>query len=84
MEGRWLQELSQRGLPMPDAEPLGPTADGRGYAWRRHYVAVVFPGTGAQAVQQLEDLGFEVIPFEDPSAWNEGFARLAAALGGEA
>ena len=29
----------------------------------------------------MEDLGFEVIRFEDPADWRAAFARLASALG---
>ena len=79
--GRWLDEASRRGLPTPDSEPLDPTAEGQGFVWRRHYVAVVFSGVEPSGVEQLEDLGFEVIPFGGSATWNEGFARLAAALG---
>ena len=33
------------------------------------------------ALQALEDLGFEVVQFEEPAGWNAAFARLASALG---
>lgn len=78
---RWLNELSRRGLPAPDVEPLGPIGNGQGFAWRQHYVAVVFSGLETAAVRQLEDLGFVVIRFTEPATWAKGFARLAAALG---
>ena len=82
--GRWLDEASRRRLPAPDPEPLGLTTEGRGFAWRQHYVAVVFSRIAQSGVQELEDLGFEVISFGAPATWNEGFARLAKALGGDA
>ena len=49
--------------------------------WRKHYVAALIDETDRPALQPLEDLGFEVIQFEDPESWRAAFARLAAALG---
>ena len=49
--------------------------------WRRHYVAAVIDEADRPAQQPMEDLGFEVIQFEDPEGWNAAFARLASALG---
>ena len=79
--GRWLAEAARRGIPAPDPEPL---AAGDRYlrcVWRRHYVAALIEEADRPAVQGLEDLGFEVVPFEDPKDWRAAFARLASALG---
>ena len=49
--------------------------------WRKHYVAAVIDDAGGPALQALDDLGFEVVRFDDPTSWNAAFTRLAAALG---
>ena len=49
--------------------------------WRTHYVAAVIDEADRPARQPLEDLGFEVIQFEDPDDWRAPFARLTSALG---
>ena len=46
-----------------------------------HYVAALIDEADRLALQPLEDLGFEVIQFEDPESWHAAFARLAAAPG---
>ena len=51
------------------------------FVWRRHYVAAVIDEADRPALQPMEDLGFEVIQFEDPAGWRAAFARLASALG---
>ena len=80
-EGRWRAEATRRGIPTPDDKPL--TAGNRSVCgvWRKHYVAALVEEADLAAVQPLEDLGFEVIQFEDPASWNAAFTRLAAALG---
>ena len=79
--GRWLAEAARRGLPAPDSEPFA--AGGRSVrcVWRKHYVAAIIDEADRSALQAMEDLGFEVIRFEDPGRWNAAFARLAPALG---
>ncbi len=80
-EGRWRVEASRRDIPAPDAKPLV-AGDWSIYGvWRKHYVAVLVEEADLAALQPLEDLGFEVIQFEDPASWNAAFARLASALG---
>ena len=81
VEDRWLAEATRRGIPAPDPKPL--TAGDRSVrcVWRRHYVAAVIGEIDRPALQAMEDLGFEVIQFEDPTGWNASFARLASALG---
>jgi len=83
-EGRWLAEASRRGIPAPDPEAF--MAGGRSvrFVWRRHYVAAVIDEADRPALPPMEDLGFEVIEFEDPAGWNAAFARLASVLGQEA
>ena len=80
-EGRWRAEASRRGIPEPDAKPL--TAGDRSVScvWRKHYVAAIVEEADVAALQSIEDLGFEVVQFEDAANWNPAFARLAAALG---
>jgi hypothetical protein len=80
-EGRWLAEASRRGIPAPDPEPLVAADRSVRAVWRKHYVAAVIDEADRPALQAMEELGFDVIQFEDPAAWNAAFARLASALG---
>jgi len=80
-EGRWLVEASRRGIPAPDLEPLVAADRSVRAVWRKHYVAAVIDEADRPALQAMEQLGFDVIQFEDPAAWNAAFARLASALG---
>ena len=80
-KGRWLAEASRRGVPVTDPEPLVVGDWSVHCVWRRHYVAAVIDEADRPALQAIEDLGFEVIQFEDPAGWNAEFARLASALG---
>ena len=80
-DGRWRAEASRRGIPAPDSKPLVAGDRSVRCVWRRHYVAAVIDETDRPALQAMEDLGFEVIQFDDPSGWNATFARLASALG---
>ena len=80
-EGRWLAEAARRGIPAPDPEPLAAEDRSVPYVWRKHYVAAVIGDAGDPALQALDDLGFEVVRFDDPTSWTAAFARLAAALG---
>ena len=84
---RWLAEAARRGLPAPDTSPLVTSGHAFPLVWRQHYVAAVLDethgGTAAEhpEIGELQDLGFEVIAFADPSDWAAAFARLAAAFG---
>lgn len=80
-EGRWLAEVSRRELPAPDPEPLVVGGRSVGRVWRKHYVAAVIDAADRLALQAMDDLGFEVIRFEDPADWSAAFARLTGALG---
>ena len=80
--GRWRAEASRRGIPAPDPKPLVAGDRSVCCVWRKHYVAALVEEADLAAVQPLEDLGFEVVQFEDPASWVAAFARLAAALGG--
>ena len=80
-EDRWLAEATRRGLPAPDSEPFTAGAGAVRCVWRKHYVAAVIDEVDPSALQAMEDLGFEVIRFDDPGRWNAAFARLAPALG---
>ena len=82
-EGQWLAEASRRGIPAPDPKPLVAGDRSVRYVWRRHYVAAVIDEADSPALQAVEDLGFEVIQFDDLTGWNATFARLAHALGQE-
>ena len=78
---RWLTEAANRGIPDADPEPFAASDQVVRRVWRRHYVAAVIDESERPAVQAMEDLGFEIVPFEDPEDWRAAFARLAAALG---
>jgi hypothetical protein len=80
-EGRWLAEASRRGIPAPDREPLEAGDRSVRWVWRKHYVAVVIDAADRDALRAVEDLGFDVIQFEEPAGWNAAFTRLAVALG---
>ena len=80
-EGRWRAEVARRGISPPDAKPV--VAGGRSlrFIWRKHYVAALIDEADRPAQQSMEDLGFEVIQFDDAADWRAAFARLASALG---
>ena len=80
-EERWFAEAARRGFTAPDPEPFVAGARSVRCVWRKHYVAAVIDEADRPALQPMEDLGFEVIRFEDPVSWNAAFARLASALG---
>ena len=80
-EERWFAEAARRGFTAPDPEPFVAGARSVRCVWRKHYVAAVIDEADRPALQPMEDLGFEVIRFEDPVRWNAAFARLASALG---
>ena len=80
-ESRWRAEAARRGIPAPDPEPLNAGDRSMRCVWRQHYVAAVIDEADRPALQPLEDLGFEVVRFEDPAGWRAAFARLASALG---
>ena len=81
VENRWLAEATRRGIPEPDPKPLVAGERSVRCVWRRHYVAALIDEADRPALQPMEDLGFEVIQFEDPAGWRAAFARLASALG---
>ena len=78
---KWREEATRRGIPDPDSNPLAVGERSVRRIWRKHYVAAIIDEADRPAVQPLEDLGFEVIQFEDPEDWRAPFARLASALG---
>src|SRR4051812_19993916 len=80
-EGLWLAEASRRGIPVPDPEPLVAGDRSVRRVWRKHYAAAVIDEADRSALQAMEDLGFDVVEFEDPAGWSAAFARLASALG---
>jgi hypothetical protein len=80
-DGEWSAEAVRRGLPAPDAAQLLLGTTPVPLIWRRHYVSVVLGERDTDIVGQLEDLGFEVIRFGDPSTWTASFSRLANVLG---
>ena len=81
LEERWGAEALRRDIPAPDPEPLAVGGRPLRRVWRRHYVAAVVEEADRAALPALDDLGFEVVRFEDPAGWNAAFARLASALG---
>ena len=81
LKNRWRAEATRRGIPDPDPNPLVVGERSVPRVWRKHYVAAIIDEADRPALQPMEDLGFEVIRFEDPAGWNAAFARLASALG---
>ena len=81
VEDRWLAQATRRGIPAPDPKPLVAGERSVRCVWRRHYVAALIDKADRPALQPMEDLGFEVIQFEDSAGWRAAFARLASALG---
>jgi hypothetical protein len=81
-EAATLAELSRRGLPAPDAEPLVEDGVRLPLVWREHYAVAVPADLPAEAVARLEGLGFDVVRLDaDAAIPGEAFLRLAAALG---
>ena len=78
---RWFDELARRGIPAVDPVPMGDKGHEVSLVWRRYYVAAALDKIEIASARNLEELGFEVVPFGDPTTWNDAFARLAAALG---
>ena len=78
---QWREEAGRRGIPAPDPKPLVAGERSVRCVWRKHYVAALVDETDLPALQPMEDLGFEVIQFDDPEDWRAPFARLASALG---
>ena len=78
---RWWAEASRRGIPESDQEPLSVADRTVRPVWRRHYVAAIIEDADLPAVGPLEDLGFEVVRFENAPDWRDAFGRLATALG---
>lgn len=77
----WLAEATRRGLPRPDAEPLVLAGGFVPLIWRKHYIAAVLAKSTSTVNSELEDLGFEVIHFDDDATWDVAFRRLVAVLG---
>lgn len=77
----WLAEAARRGIPAVDPMPMRDNGHEISLVWRRYYVAVALNELEIANTKNLEELGFEVIPFPDFATWNEAFARLSAALG---
>ena len=81
VKNQWRAEAQRRGIPAHDPKPLLAGEHSVHRVWRTHYVAALVDETDLPALQPLEDLGFEVIQFEDSADWRAAFARLASALG---
>jgi hypothetical protein len=77
----WFAEAARRGLPAVDPVPMGDNGHEVSLVWRRYYVAAALDEIEIANAKNLEELGFEVVPFCDPATWDEAFARLADALG---
>lgn len=81
-ESLWHAEATRRGIPGPDAKPVLAGEKAVDFVWRKHYVAALIDAANQSAtVQELEELGFDVVSFDDPGSWPVAFAKLAAALG---
>lgn len=83
-EDLWLAEAARRGFPLQDTEALDVEGQRFLFVWRRHYVVAAIESTDPVAIQAVEDLGFDVIRFDEASSWSAAFTRLATALGGTA
>ena len=81
VEERWREEATLRGIPAPDPKPLVAGEQTVRCVWRGHYVAAIIDEADLPALRPMEDLGFEVVRFEDPTGWRAAFAKLASALG---
>ena len=81
VEERWREEATRRGIPAPDPKPLVAGERTVRCVWRGHYVAAIIDEADLPALRPMEDLGFEVVRFEDPTGWRAAFAKLASALG---
>jgi len=80
-EGRWLVEAARRGIPTHDPEPLLAGGTKLRFVWRRHYVAAMVDEIDSTTLKSVEDLGLDIVRFDDLATWSAGFARLSAALG---
>ena len=80
-EDLWLAEAARRGLPGQDIEALDIEGQRFRFVWRRHYVVAAIESIDPVAQQAVEELGFDLIRFDEAASWNAAFARLAAALG---
>jgi len=81
VKDQWREEATRRGIPEPDPKPLVAGERSVRRVWRKHYVAAIIDEADRPAVQPMEDLGFEVIQFDESEDWRAAFARLASALG---
>ena len=81
LEATWIAEAVRRGIPTADPEPLIASERSVRWVWRRHYVAVIINEADCEAIPALEDVGFDVVRFQDATDWRPAFAQLASALG---
>ncbi|MBK6515659.1 MAG: DEAD/DEAH box helicase [Polyangiaceae bacterium] len=77
----WLKEATARGVPPADSEPLDVDGTCISLVWRRHYVVALQDAASPEVLARLDDLGFEVIRFEERSTWPGAFERLVRVLG---
>lgn len=80
-EDLWLAEAARRGFPAEDTEPLDVKGQKLRFVWRRHYVVAVIESIDPVAQQSVEDLGFDIIRFDNPASWSAAFTQLSTALG---
>jgi superfamily II DNA/RNA helicase len=80
-EARWSEAARRAGIPMHDEKPLTVDAMILSWVWREHRVVAAI-GSSPELAGQLDDKGFELVPFE-PSGegWDAAFEKLRAALG---
>jgi Lhr-like helicase len=77
----WKTEAAARGLPPTDAAPLTVEGVTIPLVWRRHYLVALHEPATPEVLARLDDLGFEVVVFEQRSSWAAAFDRLANVFG---
>ncbi len=83
--GAFIAQLSERQLPMPDAEPLVLASLTLPLVWRNHYTVALFSAPDSTMVSSLENKGFDFVNLgADPEGWPQSLAQLARLLGKEA
>ena len=79
---QWTNKAREHDLPVPDTEALSIGNQTIPLVWRKHYVAAVFEGLGADIITALDDKGFEVVLLgADEAAWDASMNRMQALLG---
>lgn len=74
----------ERGLPLPDRDPLGSNGSSLPVVWRSHFVGATFEPLPSEVHEGLADRGYEIVHLgESPAEWPDGVEALARLLGVE-